>query len=84
MVMKTIQMTMETELVERIDARVKRLGTTRSAFARDALREALRRLEEKELEARHLAGYRRLPPRPGEFDVPESDHAWSDGAWSDG
>ena len=43
--MKTIQMTMDGELIERIDARVKRLGTTRSAFAREALREALRRLD---------------------------------------
>ena len=39
-------MTMESELVERMDAYVKRLGTTRSAFARDALREALKRAEE--------------------------------------
>lgn len=82
--MKTIQMTMESELVERIDARVKRLGTSRSAFARDALREALSRQEEKELEERHVAGYRRVPPVPGEFDIPESDHAWGDDAWSDG
>lgn len=81
--MKTIQMTMDSELVERIDARVKRLGTTRSAFAREALREALRRQEERELEERHVAGYRRLPSKPGEFDIPESDHAWGDEAWSD-
>ncbi len=81
--MKTIQMTMESELVARIDARVKRLGTTRSAFARHALKEELRRQEEKELEERHIAGYRRLPPRPDEFDIPESDHAWGDEAWGD-
>lgn len=80
--MKTIQMTMESELVERVDERVKLLGTTRSAFARDALREALRRLEVRDLEERQIAGYRRDPVNPDEFDVPESDHAWGDEAWS--
>lgn len=80
--MKTIQMTMESELVERVDARVKLLGTTRSAFTREALNAALRRFEEKELEERHVAGYRRDPVRPGEFDVPAADHAWGDDAWS--
>ena len=78
--MKTIQMTMESELVERVDERVKLLGTTRSAFARDALREALARLDEKELEERQIAGYRRDPAKPDEFGVPESDHAWGDEA----
>lgn len=39
--------------------------------------------DEKELEERHLAGYRRLPPRTDEFDIPESDHAWGDEAWPD-
>ena len=80
--MKIIQMTMESELVERVDERVKLLGTTRSAFARQALREALRRLDEQELEERQIAGYRREPAKPGEFGVPESDHAWGDDAWS--
>ncbi|MCY3814010.1 MAG: ribbon-helix-helix domain-containing protein [Gammaproteobacteria bacterium] len=80
--MKIIQMTMDNDLVERVDARVKALGTTRSAFARDALRDALKRLDEKELEERHVAGYKRDPVQPGEFDIPEDDHAWGDGAWS--
>lgn len=81
--MKTIQMTMDSELIERVDARARSLGTSRSAFAREALREALRRHEERELEARHVAGYRRMPPEPGEFDVPEADHAWGDAPWGD-
>ena len=80
--MKTIQMTMETELVARVDARVKALGTTRSAFARDALRDALKRMDEKELEERHIAGYKRDPVKPGEFDISEGDHAWGDEGWS--
>ena len=80
--MKTIQVTMEIELVERVDVRVKRLGTTRSAFTGEALRDALRRLDEKELEERHVEGYRRDPVIPGEFEVPEADHAWGDDARS--
>ena len=80
--MKTIQMTMDPSLVEQVDRRAKRLGTTRSAFTRDALREALRRLEQKELEERQIVGYKNSPPNPQEFSIPESDHAWGDDAWS--
>lgn len=76
--MKTIRLTIDAELVERVDAYVKQLGTTRSAFAREALREALRRLDEKELEEQHVAGYQREPVSPGEFDVPDADLAWDD------
>lgn len=79
--MKTIRMTLENELVERVDAHVNRLGTTRSAFAREALKEALRRLDRKELEEHHMEGYRRDPVTPGEFEVREADHAWGDDAW---
>ncbi|MDE0269990.1 MAG: ribbon-helix-helix domain-containing protein [Gammaproteobacteria bacterium] len=82
--MKTIQMTMEDDLLARVDARVKALGLTRSAFARDAFREALRRFDELELEQRQIAGYRKTPPNPTEFDIPESDHAWGDNPWSAG
>ena len=75
------QMTMDNDHVERIDARVKALGTTRSAFARDALRDALKRLDETELEERHVAGYMSDPVEQGEFDIAEGDRAWGDEAW---
>ncbi len=35
--MKTVQMTLDEGLVEAVDKAAKRIGTTRSAFARDAL-----------------------------------------------
>jgi len=35
--MKTVQMTLDDELVEAVDALVKKLHTTRSAFTRKAL-----------------------------------------------
>lgn len=42
-----------------------------------------KRLDEQELEERHVAGYRRNPPQAGEFEAPERDLAWGDEAWSD-
>ena len=81
--MKTVQITMDDELVERVDERAKRLGSTRSGFARQALRAALARYEEAEQEERQKAGYRRIPPRRQEFAIPEEDHAWGDDAWED-
>ncbi len=76
--MKTVQMTLDEELVTAVDRTVRRLKTTRSAFAREALREALARCREKELERRHAAGYRKHPVRPGEFNVWETQQQWGD------
>ena len=38
--MKAVQMTLEEDLVAAVDRLARRLKTTRSAFARDALRDA--------------------------------------------
>jgi len=48
--MKTVQMTLEPELVAEVDSAARRLGTTRSGFARRALRQALERLRMEDLE----------------------------------
>ena len=82
--MKTVQITMDDGLVERVDRRAKALGATRSAFIRKALREALARCEEADQEERHRAGYRRLPPPTQEFWIPNEDRAWGDDAWGEG
>lgn len=80
--MKTVQMTLDERLVVEIDKAVRRLGTTRSAFARRALRDALDKLHTVELERRHREGYQKKPVRRGEFDVPASHLAWGDDeAW---
>ena len=52
--MRTIQMTLDDNLVEAVDRVSRELSTTRSAFARKALRDALARysMERKE-RARH-------------------------------
>jgi len=76
--MKTIQMTLDEELVLDVDAAVKRLGTSRSAFTRDALRSAIARLNERELDRKHREGYRKKPVGKGEFSAWESEQAWGD------
>ena len=55
---------------------------TRSALAVEAFQQALGRLDEMERERRQVAGYRKVPPKAEEFDIPETDHAWGDGPWS--
>ena len=76
--MRTVQMTLEPELVTRIDRAAKRLGLTRSAFARRAFATALDHLRAQELERRHADGYRRKPVRRGEFGAWPSEQAWPD------
>jgi metal-responsive CopG/Arc/MetJ family transcriptional regulator len=76
--MRTVQMTLDAELVAAVDKAARRLGTTRSAFARDALRAALRRIQERSLEDRHRQGYRRRPVKRGEFSDWETEQVWID------
>lgn len=76
--MKTVQMTLDESLVRDVDKAAKRIGTTRSAFARDALRSALARVRTKELERKHREGYTRKPVRHGEFSAWETEQAWGD------
>ena len=73
---KTVQMTLDEDLVEAVDEAAKRLRTSRSAFTRDALRGALARLREAQLERKHRRGYERRPVKPGEFDSWESEQVW--------
>ena len=76
--MKTVQMTLDEELLGQVDEAVEELGTSRSAFTRTALEEALARRKEKQLEARHREGYLRHPVEPGEFSDWEAEQAWGD------
>ena len=76
--MRTVQMTLEEKLVEQVDRVANSLGKTRSAFTRDALRFALRRIREEEMERQHRHGYLTLPVEPGEFDDWEDEQKWGD------
>ncbi len=76
--MRTVQMTLDDALVQEIDQVVKKLGTTRSAFAREALRAALARVGRQEMERRHREGYTRKPVQTGEFSDWEDEQVWVD------
>ena len=76
--MKTIQMTLDEDLVKTVDDVVKSLHTTRSAFTRDALRQALKGMNRRRLEERHRRGYMKNPPARGEFDGWEAEQKWGD------
>ncbi len=76
--MRTVQMTLEDGLVKLVDQAAKKLHTTRSAFTRIALKEALRNLRTKQLEARHRRGYLAKPALRGEVGVWEKEQAWGD------
>ena len=74
--MKTVQMTLDENLITSVDKVAKRLGTTRSAFTRQALKTALREVRMNELERKHREGYERKPVKPGEFEDLESEQVW--------
>ena len=77
--MRTVQMTLDDDLVTAVDKAAKQLRTTRSGFAREALRAALARVRTTELERKHREGYRRAPVMRGEFSAWESEQVWGDG-----
>lgn len=76
--MRTVQMTLDDELVQSVDEVVKELNTTRSAFTRDALREALHRFHMGRLEEQHRRGYNSQPVQKGEFSIWEKEQNWGD------
>ena len=59
--MRTIQMTLDDDLIKAVDRVSKRLRTSRSAFTRKALRETLSLLNLGQMERRHREGYGRYP-----------------------
>jgi len=76
--MRTIQMTLDENLVKAVDRVSKQLNTSRSAFTRKALREALTRYNHKQLERKHHEGYARRPVSGDEFSIWETEQAWGE------
>lgn len=76
--MRTIQMTLDDDLVKMVDAIAKELQTTRSAFTRDALREAVQQYNVRRLELKHRKGYAVHPVNEEEFSVWEKEQNWGD------
>ena len=76
--MKTVQMTLDEDLVLAVDKVVKKIHTTRSAFTRNALREAIGRVHASRLEQQHHRGYKMHPVSKLEFNVWEDEQDWGD------
>ncbi len=76
--MRTIQMTLDDDLVKTVDRIAKKKRMTRSAFTRDALRMALKHFKVTGLEERHRNGYAVKPVSKGEFDVWEKEQSCGD------
>ena len=76
--MKSVQMTLEDNLVKAVDIVAKKLRTARSGFARETLRSALKEVRVKELESKHHDGFRRKPIKRGGFSDWESEQVWGD------
>lgn len=76
--MKTIQMTLDEDLVKAVDRISKQLNTSRSAFTRKALREAIARHSIEQQERKHRQGYEKCPVAADEFSVWESEQDWGD------
>ncbi|KAA0231438.1 CopG family transcriptional regulator [candidate division KSB1 bacterium] len=71
--MKTIQLTIEDDLLDRINQEITQKQTNLSAFVRESLIHYLQRLEIRELEKKHRSGYSKHPVEKGEFDVWEDE-----------
>jgi metal-responsive CopG/Arc/MetJ family transcriptional regulator len=69
-------MTLDEDLVAAVDRAARKLGETRSAFTRQALRETLARVRARALEEKHRAGYARQPVQHGEFTRWETEQVW--------
>ena len=74
--MITVQMTLDEQLVKRVDSAVLKLKTTRSAFAREALKRALKEIAVLELEEKHRRGYGARPVAGNEFSGWEKEQSW--------
>lgn len=76
--MRTVQMTLDDELVQRVDIIARELHLTRSAFTREALRKAIEGYSIRRLEERHRQGYEKHPVKKDEFEAWEDEQAWGD------
>jgi len=76
--LKTIQMTIDESMLERVDQVVQVLDTTRSAFIREAVEQALKEYHWRELERLDEEGYRQFPPEDKEVEIWLGVQAWED------
>lgn len=71
--MKTIQMSIDDELLKQLDRTIKKLNVTRSAFIRESIAFYLKQRKIVEMEEKHKIGYEKKPVNIEEFAVAEGD-----------
>ncbi len=76
--MRTIQMTLDEDLVTAVDEVSEELQTSRSAFTRQALREALAKHHRQAKEKQHRLGYEKHPQVSEEFGDWETEQVWGE------
>ena len=76
--MKTIQMTIDETLLDEVDTAIISLDTTRSAFMREALKQALQRYRIKQLEKQEAEAFARLPMDLDEVLEWQAQQVWGD------
>ena len=76
--MRTVQMTLDDDLVEAVDEVIKDLKTNRSSFTRDALRNAIAQHKIQCQEERHRKGYQKYPVQKAEFGIWENEQDWGE------
>ncbi len=74
--METIQVVIDAKLLRATDRAAQRTKRNRSALIRDALREHLRKLEIRALEARDREGYSNQPAERDDILHWEREAAW--------
>ena len=76
--MRTVQMTLDDDLIAELDIIVRESDTNRSAFTREALRKAIMYYRQMKLVEKHKAGYLANPVSDAEFAVWEDEQAWGE------
>ena len=76
--MKTIQISIDDDLLAQVDNAVLMMGGSRTQFIRDTLTLAVKRFALRQMEAQHAQGYVDHPVLSGEFDVREAEQVWGE------
>jgi len=74
--MKTIQMTIDEDLLRKVDEIIKQKKITRSAFIRESIVFYLKRKRILEMEKKHREGYEKKPVLQDEFQDWEDEQVW--------
>ena len=81
--MKTIQITIEDELLEDLDDFLNGHSRSRSAFIRDSIEKHLKRKKLDRMIEQEAEAYRRQPQTQDEMAAPEDEYWGEDENWSD-